>query len=74
VRERWQARMEHERAWRDAGVESGCRAAPSAQDGPGSLACAGPLRRSTPELDRLFRAKGHDSMVFEACRCGSGGR
>lgn len=65
----WELRMEHERAWRDAGVESGCRTAPQELDDPGHLALAGPLRQSRPELDRIFRDKGHDSMLFERCKC-----
>ena len=65
----WRLRMEHERAWRDSGVESGCRRPPADQDEPGSLALAGPLRKSTPELDRLFRNKGHNSLRFDACSC-----
>lgn len=65
----WELRMEHDRAWRDAGVESGCRAAPKEPDGQGYIALAGPLRRIRPELDALFRAKGHDSMIFEKCKC-----
>lgn len=65
----WELRMEHERAWRDSGVESGCRQAPKAPDGPGYLTPAGVLRKNCPELDTLFRAKGHDSMIFEKCKC-----
>jgi len=69
VTQPWERRMAHERDWRDAGVEAGCRRPPSAPDGHGFLAQAGDIRKFTPELDRLFAAKGHDSMIFEACRC-----
>jgi DnaJ-class molecular chaperone len=65
----WQARMKHERDWRDSGVELGLRAPPRGDDSHGSLACAGPLRSSSPALDARFAAKGHDSMIFESCRC-----
>ena len=67
--ETWQLRMKHERDWRDAGVELGLRRAPAQPDAPGCLASAGPLMKTTPALDALFIAKGHDSMIFEHCRC-----
>lgn len=65
----WQQRMNHERAWRDAGVELKLRRPPTSPDGPGFLSPSGPLRKSTPELDQLFAQKGHDSLHFETCSC-----
>ena len=70
----WERRLKHERDWRDAGVEAGCRKPPLVPDPPGGLAQAGDIRKFTPEIDSLFESKGHDSLIFEACQCSKGGR
>jgi len=67
--QKWQKRMEHERAWRDSGVELGFRSAPKVKDEEGSLGIAGPLRKSSPALWQKFLEKGHDFLDFDQCKC-----
>ena len=65
----WKLRMEHNRAWRDAAVESGCCTPPQEPDGPGYLAVAGRLRTTNPAMWEIARKKGHSSMSFDICIC-----
>lgn len=65
----WQLRMAHEKAWRDAAVESGCCTPPTQPDPPGGLALAGPVMKLCPALYEAFLKRGHTSLSFNECQC-----
>ena len=69
--ELWEKRLNHEKAMRNSFIEAGCTQTKEIPaDPPGCLISVGPIRKfDGPKFWPLFEAKGHNSCIFESCKC-----